>query len=150
MKSIILNPRLTMFLLLVLLLSACEIEGGVPSETPQVQTTLTEASTPTTAVNTAATAIALRHATLVLALVERPPDLYPYTPSITSRRAYAPLGELLFPSPILPFSYSYTNTGVLERIPSLENGDAQIKPADVYLDSAGNILRFPDIGNRQL
>lgn len=139
MKSIILNPRLTMFLLLVLLLSACEIEGGVPSETPQVQTTLTEASTPTTAVNTAATAIALRHATLVLALVERPPDLYPYTPSITSRRAYAPLGELLFPSPILPFSYSYTNTGVLERIPSLENGDAQIKPADVYLDSAGNI-----------
>lgn len=139
MKSITQIPGLVFFLLMALLLSACEIEGGVPLKTPGVQTTQVDTATPTTVVNTAATAVAIRRETLVLGLVERPPDFYPYTTSITARRAYAPVGEMLFPSPILPLSYGYTNTGVLERIPSLENGDAQIKPVDVYLDAAGNI-----------
>lgn len=141
MKHSIRSQRLILVFLLALSLSACEIEGGVPLETPQSNTTqiTTPNASPTAAINTAATALALRRDTLMLGLVERPPDFYPYTTSITARRAYAPVGEMLFPSPILPFSYGYTTTGVLDRIPSLENGDAQIKQADVYLDAAGNI-----------
>ena len=100
MKSIILSPRLVFFLLLALLLSACEIEGGVPLKTPGVQPTQVDTATPTTLVNSAATAVAIRHETLVLGLVERPADFYPYTTSITARRDYALVGELLFPSQI--------------------------------------------------
>jgi peptide/nickel transport system substrate-binding protein len=127
---------LSAFASLCLLLSACAIEGGVPPATPVTQAP-TFAPAPTDAV--AAAAQNVRNDTWVIGLLDRPQDLLPYQPSPTAQRVAAPITELLFPSPVLAYSYAYTGTGVLERIPSLENGDAQIRKQDVYLDAAGTI-----------
>jgi peptide/nickel transport system substrate-binding protein len=88
---------------------------------------------------TVANALATRRGTWVIGLLDQPTDLYPYPLSAATQRTLAPISELLFPTPILAYNYGYTTTGVLERIPSLTNGDAQMKRADVYLDAAGNI-----------
>jgi peptide/nickel transport system substrate-binding protein len=118
-----------------LLLAACAIEGGVPPVTPAVVPTLGPAPTDAAA----AAANAARDDTWMIGLLDQPRDLYPYPKDATSQRVAAPLTELLFPSPVLALNYAYTSTGVLERIPSLENGDAQLRKADVYLDAANNI-----------
>lgn len=120
---------------LSLLLTACTIEGGLPPATPISQAT--PAPRPTSA--SAAAAIAARDDTWTIGLLDKPLSLYPYHESATAQRLDAPLTELLFPSPVLAFNYGYTATGVLERIPTLENGDAQLRKADVYLDAAGTI-----------
>jgi peptide/nickel transport system substrate-binding protein len=88
---------------------------------------------------TVANALATRRGTWVIGLLDQPTDLYPYPLSAATQRTLAPISELLFPAPILAYNYGYTTTGVLERIPSLTNGDAEMKRADVYLDAAGNI-----------
>jgi peptide/nickel transport system substrate-binding protein len=123
-----------------LLLGACQIEGGVPEPTalPTAATEMaTPAPLPTSA--TVANAIAQRRDTWVIGMLEQPADLYPYPATPSARRVVAPISELIFPSPVLAYSYAYTGTGVLDRVPSLDNGDIQIVPADVYLDAAGNI-----------
>jgi peptide/nickel transport system substrate-binding protein len=121
---------------LSLLLVACAIEGGVPPATP-VAVAPTFGPAPTDAAIAAAKAA--RDDTWAIGLIDQPRDLYPYPKDAPSQRVGAPLTELLFPSPVLALNYSYTSTGVLERIPSLENGDAQLRKADVYLDAANNI-----------
>jgi peptide/nickel transport system substrate-binding protein len=121
---------------LSLLLAACAIEGGVPAATP-VTIAPTLGPAPTDA--TIAAANAARDSTWMIGLLDQPRDLYPYPKDAPSQRVAAPLTELLFPSPILAINYSYTSTGVLERIPSLENGDALLRRANVYLDAANNI-----------
>jgi peptide/nickel transport system substrate-binding protein len=138
--------RFSALLLLLLLLAACEIEGGVPEPTVLPTANLsaevaTAQAQPTPMPTSAAVAeaVAARRDTWVVGLLEAPGDLYPYPASASTRRTLAPISELLFPSPVLSVGYGYTSTGVLERIPTLENGDAQIKRADVYLDVAGNI-----------
>ncbi|HWQ14113.1 MAG TPA: peptide ABC transporter substrate-binding protein [Roseiflexaceae bacterium] len=118
-----------------LLLAACTIEGGVP----QATSTATPQPGPPPTSAAVAEQIAARQDTWAIGLTEAPPDLYPYPQGAAAARAAAPVIELLFPSPILAHSYTYTATGVLERIPTLENGDAEIRKADVYLDVAGNI-----------
>ena len=121
------------------LIAACEIEGGVPAPVaPEAPTIAVPATSLPTSV-AVAEQIAAREDTWVIALGDRPVDLYPYPESAAARRAAAPVAELLFPSPILALNYSYTTTGVLERIPSFENGDVEIRTADVFLDAAGNI-----------
>jgi peptide/nickel transport system substrate-binding protein len=117
------------------LLVACEVEGGVPrTESPP---------TPTPAQISASTAIAAaqtaRDDTWSIGLLDEPKSLYPYPKDVGSQRIAAPLTELLFPSPILRLNYGYTTTGVLERIPTLENGDAQIRKVEVFLDPTGII-----------
>lgn len=122
-------------LALGMLPAGCAIEGGVPTTATttnpapigQVPTSA-PASTPTPT-----------SATWTIGLLDMPRTLLPYQSSVSSARAAAPASELLFPSPVLSFNYGYTSTGVLERIPSLENGDAQIRTSDVYLDDAGSI-----------
>ena len=117
-----------------LFLSACELEGGVPrpsdaTPTPsllQTGETVIPASTPSPD-------------TWGIGLLDEPRSLYPYPENAGAQRIAAPLTELLFPSPILSLNYGYTTTGVLERIPSLRNGDAEIGPAQVYLDPTGLI-----------
>lgn len=121
---------------LSLLLAACAIEGGVPPATP-VAVAPTFGPAPTDAA--AAATSAARDDTWAIGLLDQPRDLYPYASDAPSQRIAAPLIELLFPSPVLTLNYSYTSTGVLDRIPSLENGDAEIRRSDVYLDSANNI-----------
>ena len=121
---------------LCFLLVACTIEGGTPRTTPTV-VPATLGPAPTSAA--VAEANAARDDTWIIGLLEQPRELYPYAGNPTAQRAAAPLTELLFPSPVLAFNYGYTSTGVLDRIPTLENGDAAITKADVYLDAAGNI-----------
>lgn len=117
-------------------LVGCTIEGGVPTPTP-APTTPASAPIPTSAV--IAERIAERSDTWMIGALDLPADLYPYPQSAASRRATAALTELLFPSPILTYNYGYTVTGVLERIPTLENGDAELRKVDVYLDATGAI-----------
>jgi len=121
---------------LSLLLAACAIEGGVPPATP-VAVAPTFGPAPTNAA--AAAASAARDDTWAIGLLDQPRDLYPYARDAPSQRIAAPLTELMFPSPVLALNYTYTSTGVLDRIPSLENGDAELRKSDVYLDAANNI-----------
>ncbi len=125
--------RIGALVCLGLLLAACEIEGGTPraADAPVPPSPL-----PTSA---AAMANAIRDDTWAIGLLDEPKSLYPYPDSVAAQRIAAPLTELLFPSPILSINYGYTTTGVLERIPTLENGDAQIRKSKVYLDATGSI-----------
>ncbi len=116
-----------------LLLAACEVEGGVsrteapPTPTPELFTSATAQ----------AAAQAARDDTWAIGLLDEPKSLYPYPDSISTQRIAAPLIELLFPSPVLSLNYGYTSTGVLERIPTIENGDAEVRKVEVFLDPTG-------------
>src|SRR5687768_14469534 len=121
---------------LSVLLAACAIEGGVPTATPVA---VAPTFGPATTDAAAAAASAARDDTWAIGLLDQPRNLYPYAKDAPSQRVAAPLNELLFPSPVLALNYTYTSTGVLERIPSLDNGDAQLGKTDVYLDAANNI-----------
>ena len=126
--------RAGLVIVLSMLLSACAIEGGVPNN----------AAAPTAvplgqATRGAATATAAPNNAWTIGLLDQPRSLLPYQASSGAARVAAPITELLFPSPALAYNYGYTTTGVLERIPSLENGDAEIRKFAVYLDAAGSI-----------
>jgi len=132
------TARLLLFALVVPFIVACAIEGGVaPTDGSATATPAGALVLPTSAA--VAEQIAAREDTWIIALSERPTSAFPYPATASDRRVSAPLTELLFPSPVLPFSYNYTTTGVLDRIPSFENGDVEIRDASVYLDAAGNI-----------
>lgn len=122
-------------LLVLYALTACTIEGGVPTETPTAPLALNPLPTSAEVAETAAA----REDTWTIGLLDPPADLYPYPQNAGAQRVAAPLVELVFPSPILALGYHYTTTGVLDRIPTIENGDAQLRAVDVYLDAAGNI-----------
>lgn len=121
---------------LSLVCSACAVEGGVPNATT-VPSTPAPGLAPTSAEIAAANAA--RDDTWAIGLLDQPRYLTPYQSSQGSQRMAAPITELLFPSPILAYNYTYTNTGVLDRLPTLDNGDASLRKADVYLDEAGGI-----------
>jgi peptide/nickel transport system substrate-binding protein len=123
---------------LCLLLAACQIEGGVPRAEDQ-----TPLPSPPPLVSATATPGSVRRDTWTIGLLDEPKSLYPYPESAGAQRLAAPLLELLYPSPILSLNYGYTTTGVLDRIPTLENGDAQIHKSDVYLDPTGVITTTP-------
>jgi peptide/nickel transport system substrate-binding protein len=118
-----------------LLLAACQVEGGVPrpDETPAMIPSQLPVSR-ATAVPSPTPADGW-----TIGLVDEPRSLYPYPESVGAQRAAAPQTQLLFPSPVLSLNYGYTTTGVLERIPTVQNGDAQIRKADVFLDPTGII-----------
>jgi peptide/nickel transport system substrate-binding protein len=124
------------FASLGLLLAACTIEGGAPTATP-ITIAPTFGPAPTDAAVAAAGAV--RDDTWAIGLLDQPRDLYPYARDAPSQRLAAPLIELMFPAPVLALNYTYTSTGVLDRIPTLENGDAELRKSDVYLDAANNI-----------
>jgi peptide/nickel transport system substrate-binding protein len=122
-------------LLLGTWLSACAVEGGVPEVQPTTQPSpLPQATSPVVAQQ-----LAERNDSWNIGLLESPGSLYPYQPSPSAQRVAAPVTELLYPSPILALNYGYTTTGVLEQVPTLENGGATLQKADVHLDAAGNI-----------
>ncbi len=136
--------RLSALCTLAMFLAACAVEGGVPEATPapggSLPASAAPAATPPQLANDAvATAVALRNDSWAIGLQDAPKDFYPYQPGASAQRAAAPITELLFPSPVLAYNYGYTTTGVLERIPTIENGGATIRKVDVFLDSAGNI-----------
>lgn len=81
--------------------------------------------------------------TLRIGMQAEPGDLLPYHTTASDERLTAPISELLFPAPLLPLSYTFTTTGVLERVPTLANGDIQIRTVEVYLDANDNISPEP-------
>ena len=123
---------------LCMLLAACTLEGGVPriaELTPSPEQTPVAVAT--------ATPASLRRDTWAIGLIDEPRNLQPYSENAGAQRVAAPLVELLFPSPILSLNYGYTTTGVLERIPTFENGDAQLQKSDAFLDPTGVITTTP-------
>lgn len=122
-------------------LAACEVQGGVvrptadlpaanvvsPTATPDAPTV----ASPTVPVPTPALDGSFR-----IGMRNDPGDLLPYHTDSADERATAPISELIFPAPLLTLSYGYTTTGVLERVPSIANGDVTISLVDVYLDSS--------------
>lgn len=146
--------RLSIALLAALALTACQIEGGVsrpttpaeaeatepapiPLDTPAAATA--EASAESTAVASPTVVPGVGDGGLRIGMLSDPGDLLPYHSDSADERATAPISELIFPAPLLPVSYIYTTTGVLERVPSVENGDVVINTVDVFLDSSGVI-----------
>ena len=132
---------MSLFGLLVLFsLSGCEIEGGAtsltsPTETP-VESPVTPAPPPT------APSIAVETG-LRVGLTGEPFDLLPYYDDAADERLTSALSELVFPAPLLPLGYDYVTNGILERVPSVENGDVQINMVEAYLDATGMITSTP-------
>jgi peptide/nickel transport system substrate-binding protein len=130
----------------LLSLAACEVQGGVARPTPSLPPAAvasTEAAPPTTVPEASATAIpaltAAGDGSLRIGMRVDPGDLLPYHTDGADERATGPISELLFPAPLLTLSYGYTTTGILERVPSIANGDVVINTVDVYLDTTGLI-----------
>jgi peptide/nickel transport system substrate-binding protein len=127
----------------VLALVACQVEGGVerPSALPAA-TSPTSAPAPSDtppSAAPAASALPLADSNLRLGLTADPGDLLPYHNDSADERVTAPISQLLFPAPLLALNYTYTTTGVLDRVPTTENGDVRVGPVDVFLDAAGVI-----------
>lgn len=126
----------------ILILSGCEIQGGVARPTAELMTEATNSAANITAAvsSTAEVATPLpRDGSLRIGLLTDPGDLLPYYTDSADERLSAPISQLIFPAPLLPIGYTYTTTGVLERVPSLENGDVRIENIKVYRDANGRI-----------
>lgn len=67
-------------------------------------------------------------------LLDEPATLLPFSPD---GRAAAPIVEAMFPAPVLSLSYSYTTTGILETVPTLNNGGVEVRDVAGFLDSTG-------------
>jgi peptide/nickel transport system substrate-binding protein len=130
--------RIGLFLGFVLVLTACQIEGGVRDRTPVVPNTTPDAILAPTN-QSVADALAQRNDVWAIGITELPADLFPYPKDSALKRANSIALEMISPSPILAYNYDYITTGVLTRIPTIENGDVQITDVSVYLDAAGNI-----------
>ncbi len=115
-------------------LVACTVDGGV--EPPD---TLGELPQPSPVATAALPTTVAQPMGLRIGLLEEPGDLLPYHSDTGDQRMTARIGALLFPEPMLMLSYAYTSTGVLERLPSFENGDIEVRSVDVYLDATGAI-----------
>jgi len=139
--------RFALALLVILGLAACQIEGGVArpgtptaADATQPPPIALDATQPPTEESTATAApTAAAGSELRIGLLSDPGDLLPFHNDSADERATAPITELIFPAPLLPVSYAYTTTGVLQRVPSLENGDVALGTVDVFLDSSGVI-----------
>lgn len=132
-RVVVLGRRVRVLVGVMLLLVGCTIEGG-RTPTPaalQLAPVVGEDATP------AVTKV--RDSTWAIGLLDEPTSLLPNQSSAAAQRLSAPLVELLFPSPILAFHYGYTSTGVLEQIPTLENGGIERRRVQVYLDATGTI-----------
>jgi peptide/nickel transport system substrate-binding protein len=122
-----------------LLLSGCEIRGGVERPGLEEPTAPSAAASSVPAPSVVADTPVPLERTLRIGLATDPGDLLPFHSDSADERITAPLTELLFPEPLLTVGYQYTTTGVLTQVPSLENGDVQFGQVDVYLDSIGLI-----------
>jgi peptide/nickel transport system substrate-binding protein len=126
--------------LLAILLTSCAIEGGVaPTDEPVAPPTAPLATAAPTAAQPSAEPTASQETGLRIGLSDAPSDLLPYHNDASDERVTAPISELLFPAPLLALGYTYTTTGVLEQVPSFENGDISVNSVQLYLDNSGFI-----------
>jgi peptide/nickel transport system substrate-binding protein len=109
------------FPLLILLLAAC----GAAKPTPTATTVPTQPQAPTPTPTTAPSA----PTSLTVCLGQEPPNLFPLdNPSAAARSVLA----AVYDGPIDTNSYGYQPV-ILQRLPSLQNGDAQLFTKAVYV-----------------
>jgi peptide/nickel transport system substrate-binding protein len=123
--------HLVFLLLLALTLPACA---------PQVTVTPFVARTPTAAQTPLATPIPATR-TLTICLGEEPTTLYPYGNLNTAARSVL---SAIYDGPLDVVEYGYEAT-ILEKVPTFEDGDAQVSPVTVgagseVVDSSGNVV----------
>ncbi len=145
--------QLWCLLLMTIALAGCEIEGGVarptptapvpaaaPAASPEAAVTAPAATAPAGAATDGPTEAPAPEAGGVrIGLLTDPGDLLPYFDDSADERVTAPVSQLIFPAPLLAVGYAYTTTGILEQVPSIENGDVTLGTADVFLDQTGAI-----------
>ena len=128
--------------IVLVILSGCEIQGGVARPTTELTTGATNSAASVTVPVRPTSEVATplpRDGSLRIGLLTDPGDLLPYHTDSADERLSTPISQLIFPAPLLPIGYTYTTTGVLERVPSLENGDLRIETVQVYRDASGRI-----------
>jgi peptide/nickel transport system substrate-binding protein len=125
--------RLSIIALISMFLLSCSLQNAPSpppvasaSPAPSISPTIPAAS-PTAAENQAPSA-------WTIGLLDEPGNLLPFS---VDGRAAAPLVEAMFPAPVLSLSYTYTTTGILESLPTLENGGVQLITATGFLDATG-------------
>jgi len=122
------------FILLALLLSACQFPMGADVETA-TPTTVELPAIPT------ATPTPIPSRTLTICLGEEPNTLYPLGGPNAAARSVL---EAIYDGPIDVVAYNYQPT-ILERIPSVDGGDALIeavavRPGTIIVDVEGNLV----------
>ena len=121
---------------LSLLLSACGAPESHPITTPSLQPTSVSVSASPSAQPSPTSALPRA---LTVCLGQEPNSLYPFGTLNSAARSV--LGAI-YDGPIDTFTDGYKPV-ILEKIPSIENGDAQLAPAsvkrgDTVVDAAGN------------
>jgi peptide/nickel transport system substrate-binding protein len=121
------------FILITVLLSACQFPMGADAETPVPTVELPSAPTPT------ATPVPSR--TLTICLGEEPNTLYPLGGPNAAARSVL---EAIYDGPMDVVSYNYQST-ILAGVPSVAGGDALIESAPVQagtliVDAGGNLV----------
>lgn len=69
-----------------------------------------------------------------IGLIGEPNTLLPFSPD---GRAAEPIVQAMFPAPALSLNYTYTTTGILERLPTQANGDLEVRSLNGFLDATG-------------
>lgn len=127
-------------LILGLLLSSCSLQS------PQATATAPASSTPVTDVQATITPAPALPRTLTVCLGQEPNTLYPFGTLNSAARSV--LGAI-YDGPIDAFTNGYQAV-ILEKVPSIENGDAQlasvaVKTGQSVVDAQGNLVVL-DIG----
>lgn len=132
------NRSIHLLILLTLALAAC---GPQATETPSATPAPAETSTPLPAPTPA-------HRSLTVCLGEEPTTLYPYGGMNSAARSVL---SAIYDGPIDTVGYGYEAV-ILEKIPNLEDGDAQVNPitvraGDLVVSSSGAVVSL-DTGTR--
>jgi peptide/nickel transport system substrate-binding protein len=127
------SRNLLAFILLIVLLSACQFPMGADVETPVPTAEQPPAPTPS------ATPVVSR--TLTICLGEEPNTLYPLGEPNAAARSVL---EAIYDGPIDEIGYNYQAT-ILQRVPSVAGGDALIESipvqaGELIVDTNGNVV----------
>lgn len=140
--------HLTLLISIALLLGACELQGGVerPTVVGLAPTAAEQVPTPDIVEPEAEDPFAAApsgEGSLRIGMLSDPGDMLPYHSDSADERLTAPMTQLLFPEPLLPIGYTYSTTGVLERVPSFANGDVTLELVEVFRDEQGALSSEP-------
>jgi peptide/nickel transport system substrate-binding protein len=127
------SPYFLAFILLTVLLSACQFPMGADVETPAPTVEQPSAPTPTATPDPSRT--------LTICLGEEPNTLYPLGGPNAAARSVL---EAIYDGPIDVVGYNYRST-ILQRVPSVASGDAFVEPipvqaGELVVDADGNLV----------
>lgn len=125
--------RLSIIALICMALLGCSLQAA-PSPPPAASASSSPSASPTVPVMSPTPAETEAPTAWTIGLLDEPGNLLPFS---VDGRAAAPIVEAMFPSPVLGLNYTYTTTGVLEALPTLENGGVQVITTTGFLDATG-------------